>query len=154
MREWCTHDQSPRIWVLLTASCCAARNATGWDSGTTPRKEMGSEPETTKKGLTVPSGAPPGQVHPERTGPSACPACSRLNRAHCYRDRLAHLPLLTLRPRGHTMRKLLFVVLSLLRLSKQFRGTSRGRGRGRGRQRNLMRYGAERLLRGFFGGKR
>jgi hypothetical protein len=48
------------------------------------------------------------------------------------------------------MRKLFFVVLGLLRLTKQ---VSRGQGRGRGRQRNLVTYGAGRVLRRLLGGR-
>ena len=52
------------------------------------------------------------------------------------------------------MRKFFFILLGLLRLSKQVRRASRGNARARGRQRNDWGRGAGTLLRQFLGGKR
>lgn len=52
------------------------------------------------------------------------------------------------------MRKLFFIVLGLLRLRNQFHGARRGRGHHRGRQKNLLAYGAGRVLRHLLGGRR
>jgi hypothetical protein len=50
------------------------------------------------------------------------------------------------------MRKYLFLVFGLLRIVRQFRGNSSRRGMGR--QNSLFGYGAGRLLRLLFGGKK